>query len=37
MLYEGLKSQPLADALMVCHGRIEKYRLMEASEEASSA
>ena len=33
-LYEGLRSQPVADAILECRGRIERSRLMDAAEEA---
>lgn len=34
--YEGLESQPVADALLECHGRIETERLLEAAKQARS-
>lgn len=33
-LYEGLRSQRVADAILECRGRIERSRLMDAAEEA---
>lgn len=33
-LYEGIKSQPVADALLECRGRIELDRLREAARQA---
>jgi predicted transcriptional regulator of viral defense system len=32
--YEGLKSQPVADAILECRGRIESERLLDAAKEA---
>lgn len=32
--YEGLESQPVADAILECRGRIERARLMEAARQA---
>ena len=32
--YQGLESQRVADAILECHGRIERSRLMGAAEEA---
>ena len=34
--YEGLESQPVADALLECRGRIETERLLEAAKQARS-
>ncbi|MEX0426064.1 type IV toxin-antitoxin system AbiEi family antitoxin domain-containing protein [Nocardioides sp. DS6] len=33
-VYEGLRSQRLADAILECRGRIERSRLLDATEEA---
>lgn len=33
-LYEGLRSQRVADAILECRGRVEPSRLLEATEEA---
>lgn len=33
-LYEGLRSQRVADAILECRGRIERSRLMKAAEDA---
>ena len=32
--YEGLKAQPVADAILECRGRIETDRLLEAAKQA---
>jgi predicted transcriptional regulator of viral defense system len=32
--YEGLESQPVADAILECRGRIERARLMDAARQA---
>ena len=34
VFYEGLESQPVADAILECHGRIESTRLLEAAKRA---
>lgn len=32
--YEGLEAQPVADAILECHGRIETMRLLDAAKQA---
>lgn len=33
-VYEGLRAQPVADAILECHGRIETDRLLDAARQA---
>lgn len=33
-MYEGLATQPVAEAILACHGRVENGRLLEAAKEA---
>lgn len=35
-MYEGLAAQPVAEAILVCCGRVDNGRLLEATEEAQA-